>query len=234
MKRYEDSYVHTCVGCRSYAVVTSLFQVHNETINVWTHLLGAVVFVALIVHLGLRVFPTHYTSHVPCAGEMLMRGGVHTGHLLDVALFPPAGTYQTNCVRRCTPVPTLGWMREQLVAQSGASGPTGAMAGLGAGVLSRVETLEHRLVQLSVRTTRVCSHVFRLAHPACGRTGGPESRAASHQRGCAPQATFHYVRCHGTVARSASSPGPCAGAGSWSGLLLPRWYRSPARPQLAG
>ena len=145
MKRYEDSYVHTCVGCRSYAVVTSLFQVHNETINVWTHLLGAVVFVALIVHLGLRVFPTHYTSHVPCAGEMLMRGGVHTGHLLDVALFPPAGTYQTNCVRRCTPVPTLGWMREQLVAQSGASGPTGAMAGLGAGVLSRVETLDEDL-----------------------------------------------------------------------------------------
>lgn len=35
--------------------VLSLFQLHNETINVWSHLVGAIVFIFLIVELAISL-----------------------------------------------------------------------------------------------------------------------------------------------------------------------------------
>ena len=37
----------------SYAALRSLFQLHNETVNIWSHLLGAILFAMLLVGLDL-------------------------------------------------------------------------------------------------------------------------------------------------------------------------------------
>jgi hypothetical protein len=37
----------------SYAALRSLFTLHNETVNIWSHLLGALLFFALLICLDL-------------------------------------------------------------------------------------------------------------------------------------------------------------------------------------
>jgi hypothetical protein len=38
----------------SFKALRSLFQLHNETVNIWSHLLGALLFIALLIGLDLQ------------------------------------------------------------------------------------------------------------------------------------------------------------------------------------
>ena len=47
---------------KTWYIVKSLFMIHNETANVWTHLLGAMIFVGLFIS-TFYVGPLHPTTH---------------------------------------------------------------------------------------------------------------------------------------------------------------------------
>lgn len=68
----------------------SFFQFHNETVNVWSHFFGFLVFVVLITNLATRPWLFHVpvpapsssiALSTPCAGPALVGGG-HTGSVL--------------------------------------------------------------------------------------------------------------------------------------------------------
>ncbi|KAI9164413.1 minc metabolism membrane protein [Blastocladiella emersonii ATCC 22665] len=74
----------------SYAECTrSMFHVHNETVNIWTHLLGAIAFIAFVAHALNDVVHPLATSgdraamalYLACAFVCLLCSGVfHTYH----------------------------------------------------------------------------------------------------------------------------------------------------------
>jgi len=85
----------------------SLFQIHNETLNVWTHLAGAVVFIGLIVRFAVVLQPggvpsapvvadTNINSTVPQLGpesmllpllsQPLVANGVHTPRMFTMSM----------------------------------------------------------------------------------------------------------------------------------------------------
>ncbi|KAL5556775.1 hypothetical protein UlMin_039011, partial [Ulmus minor] len=58
-------------------VLLSMFSIHNETLNVWTHLIGFFIFLALTVYTAMkipRVVDLHALQHVP---DMLKRADLH-------------------------------------------------------------------------------------------------------------------------------------------------------------
>ena len=51
------------LNCNSFSVaVKSLFKIHNETVNIWSHLFGAILFIILIFY--TIIFITNYTSQL--------------------------------------------------------------------------------------------------------------------------------------------------------------------------
>ena len=51
------------VNCDSMKKVTkSLFMIHNETVNVWSHLLGAILIIVLVVYTAISI--TNYKTHL--------------------------------------------------------------------------------------------------------------------------------------------------------------------------
>ena len=66
-------------GCRSPVSSDSVFHIHNETINVWSHFVGSLLFLGFIAHLLIhshffapKLFPQHHG---------LVSSGVHTSAL---------------------------------------------------------------------------------------------------------------------------------------------------------
>jgi len=69
--------VHILEGYRinfnSYSkLVRSLFMIHNETVNVWTHLIGMLIFVYLIFHTFNRYEPSDFYYHTIANNQQFM------------------------------------------------------------------------------------------------------------------------------------------------------------------
>ena len=66
-----DQYIHT--GYRGTAdlgaAFKSLLEIHNETMNIWTHLVGVVIFATLAIHL-LTVESNYFQSALQTAGNI--------------------------------------------------------------------------------------------------------------------------------------------------------------------
>ncbi|KAM6564140.1 hypothetical protein CsatB_024138 [Cannabis sativa] len=56
-------------------ILLSIFSIHNETLNVWTHLIGFFIFLSLTIYTAMKI-PTVdlHTLHVP---DMLRRADLH-------------------------------------------------------------------------------------------------------------------------------------------------------------
>ncbi|XP_030498279.1 heptahelical transmembrane protein 4 [Cannabis sativa] len=59
-------------------ILLSIFSIHNETLNVWTHLIGFFIFLSLTIYTAMKI-PTVdlHTLHVP---DMLRRADLHKLH----------------------------------------------------------------------------------------------------------------------------------------------------------
>ncbi|XP_058080822.1 heptahelical transmembrane protein 4-like [Magnolia sinica] len=61
-------------------VFLSIFTIHNETLNVWTHLIGFFLFLSLTIYTAMkipRVMDLHSLQHLP---DVLMRTDLHKMH----------------------------------------------------------------------------------------------------------------------------------------------------------
>lgn len=117
----------------------SVFQLHNETVNVWTHLLGAITFVYLCFYFGLSHLPAHY-SQSSCPSEPFVVGGVHTSHMMDCEVFPPYGVATSSCKGMCLPIPALEWVKAGLQER---------VAPVSAGVMGAVHGVEDQVLHLA-------------------------------------------------------------------------------------
>ncbi len=71
------------VNCDSMKKVTkSLFMIHNETVNVWSHLLGAILIIVLVVYTA--IFITNYKTHLSNIKLDFEKLKSYTKPLLDI------------------------------------------------------------------------------------------------------------------------------------------------------
>jgi adiponectin receptor len=102
----DNSYIRS--GYRLHYTVSecffSLFELHNETLNVWTHLVGSFIFVSLMAYLtlstsalglhatggvtGLDVAPANAWCHAHQPPQLDVAGGHHTPRLFFAATLP--------------------------------------------------------------------------------------------------------------------------------------------------
>ncbi|OQR91663.1 adiponectin receptor protein [Achlya hypogyna] len=78
----DNSYIHH--GYRLHYSLKesfwSLFELHNETMNVWTHLVGSIVFWSLLISVCLQAesVPTMHDHHYAVSTLPFLQGGQHT------------------------------------------------------------------------------------------------------------------------------------------------------------
>ena len=50
-----------------YDCAISIFMIHNETVNIWTHMIGCLCFVVLIFYFMIEIVPTslHESKNLP-------------------------------------------------------------------------------------------------------------------------------------------------------------------------
>ncbi|KAK2656795.1 hypothetical protein Ddye_009847 [Dipteronia dyeriana] len=62
-------------------VLLSMFTIHNETLNVWTHLIGFFIFLALTIYTAMKVpkvVDLHSLQHIP---DVLKKADLHKLHM---------------------------------------------------------------------------------------------------------------------------------------------------------
>ena len=87
----DNSYIHTGyrVHYTFYECCTSIFQLHNESLNVWSHVLGASIFLMLLVALLTEeLLVTSHSMHCPLATIPYMIHGRHTVRTLVHQVLP--------------------------------------------------------------------------------------------------------------------------------------------------
>lgn len=84
---------------RPPCVVASMFHLHNETVNVWTHFIGALLFIGLIAHIVWQAYTTPAAQVVVLPGATcpfhegpFLVGGAHTAATFAATVAPPNAT----------------------------------------------------------------------------------------------------------------------------------------------
>ncbi|CAK4069840.1 unnamed protein product [Aphanomyces euteiches] len=85
----ENTYIHH--GYRIHysmkECLLSLFEMHNETLNVWTHMIGALIFFSLLVFVYLQMESIHVVNEAPHHVELVnlpyLQHGQHTFRLFS-------------------------------------------------------------------------------------------------------------------------------------------------------
>ncbi|KAH1082477.1 hypothetical protein J1N35_022238 [Gossypium stocksii] len=89
-------------------VLLSIFTIHNETLNVWTHLIGFFIFLALTIYTAMKVpkvVDFHSLQHIP---DVLRKADLHKLH-----------SELMTCLPSLPNMPGLHKLREELQLLSG-------------------------------------------------------------------------------------------------------------------
>ena len=71
------------------SICKSLFKVHNETVNIWSHLSGVIFFIALLISVCVDVIPNQlwFFDTLPTEYERIQAEGIATVSIQDPMYF---------------------------------------------------------------------------------------------------------------------------------------------------
>jgi hypothetical protein len=120
---------------------------HNETVNIWSHGLGAIVFLLFIVqHLVLHHSAVETVQPTGIAGVPLVLGGRHTPELLHSAMFEVPGDNAT--------LPSSWLMTTRVTLLSSVHDQINAL-GRAVDMLPSVSTLQHKVLELEATLAKL-------------------------------------------------------------------------------
>ncbi|KAK9741961.1 hypothetical protein RND81_03G139800 [Saponaria officinalis] len=99
-------------------VLLSIFSIHNETLNVWTHLIGFFLFLCLTVYTAMKVPDVVDPSVQKRLAEIFKKAGLHDAHSKLV-----------NCLTSLTNMPGFTKLRDEFKASIPSINPLSAVSG---------------------------------------------------------------------------------------------------------
>jgi hypothetical protein len=106
----------------------SVFHLHNETVNIWSHGVGAIVFLGFMVHLVLNSALLLPAALLSPSGPLVVQGGLHTSSLYQHAVLgsPLYADSDWAVTSRFPTVSTVHYYLQTLTAATSSLG-TGAV-----------------------------------------------------------------------------------------------------------
>ncbi|KAF0689131.1 Aste57867_19403 [Aphanomyces stellatus] len=141
--------------------VLSLFEMHNETLNVWTHMIGSLIFVSLLVYLVVRMDPAVVETphHVALVNQPYLERGAHT-----FRLFSTHSLMQSSERALVQTLSLHGPPREFLESASVLFNTTLSELSAERNISTDVDLLRQDLLQLQERLSELADHAWLNRH----------------------------------------------------------------------